>query len=218
MVPRNSRKSSSPASVTQTKADSNTLALRTLQGEAKALIAAFKPFFESPDVKKVWHNYSFDRHVLGNMGVHCQGFAGDTMHMARLWDSSRRGTKSYSLASLTGYGSPSSTRTCVRKRRQLSHRSAAFRDERCPAASSPTRVCAGCRDDNLMRGFQGDDARGKLSMKEIFGKRNITKSGLEGKVCCRLAIPTAICTFSLQLKVDAKDPPVARINELPDTC
>ena len=50
----------------------------------------------------MWHNYSFDRHVLANMGIHCQGFGGDTMHMARLWDSSRRGTTSYSLASLTG--------------------------------------------------------------------------------------------------------------------
>lgn len=63
---------------------------------------SFKPFFESPHIKKVWHNYSFDRHVLGNMGIHCQGFAGDTMHMARLNDSSRKGKLNYSLASLTG--------------------------------------------------------------------------------------------------------------------
>jgi len=70
--------------------------------KAKALMDSFKPFFESPHIKKVWHNYSFDRHVLGNMGIHCQGFAGDTMHMARLNDSSRKGKLNYSLASLTG--------------------------------------------------------------------------------------------------------------------
>ncbi|MEW5306424.1 MAG: hypothetical protein WDW36_008889 [Sanguina aurantia] len=65
------------------------------------IIDAFKGFFES-DVPKVWHNYGFDRHVLGNLGIQCKGFAGDTMHMARLNDSSRRLTKNYGLASLTG--------------------------------------------------------------------------------------------------------------------
>ena len=51
----------------------------------------------------MWHNYSFDRHVLGNAGISVAGFAGDTMHMARLYDSSRgrvRG-KGYSLESLS---------------------------------------------------------------------------------------------------------------------
>ncbi|MEW5315964.1 MAG: hypothetical protein WDW38_007358 [Sanguina aurantia] len=65
------------------------------------IIDAFKGFFES-DIPKVWHNYGFDRHVLGNLGIQCKGFAGDTMHMARLNDSSRRLTKNYGLASLTG--------------------------------------------------------------------------------------------------------------------
>lgn len=37
----------------------------------------------------MWHNYGFDRHVLFNEGIDAQGFAGDTMHMARLWDTSR---------------------------------------------------------------------------------------------------------------------------------
>lgn len=66
------------------------------------LFAIFKQFFEDANIKKVWHNYSFDRHVLRNHGIDCQGFAADTMHMARLWDSSRQG-KGYSLESLTGY-------------------------------------------------------------------------------------------------------------------
>ena len=70
--------------------------------KAKELMDSFKPFFESAKIKKVWHNYSFDRHVLANMGIHCQGFEGDTVHMARLNDSSRKGKLNYSLASLTG--------------------------------------------------------------------------------------------------------------------
>jgi hypothetical protein len=32
----------------------------------------------------VWHNYGFDRHVMGNEGIDCGGFFGDTFHMARL--------------------------------------------------------------------------------------------------------------------------------------
>jgi len=68
---------------------------------AKAIVDIFKPFFESHRHKKVWHNYSFDRHVLERMNVTCNGFYGDTMHMARLWDSSRTGRGGYSLEALT---------------------------------------------------------------------------------------------------------------------
>jgi hypothetical protein len=38
---------------------------------------------------QVWHNYSFDYHVLDNLGIECKGFGGDTLHMARLFDASR---------------------------------------------------------------------------------------------------------------------------------
>lgn len=51
---------------------------------------------------QVWHNYSFDRHVFGNMGINCSGFAADTMHMARLYDASRKLQGGYSLESLSG--------------------------------------------------------------------------------------------------------------------
>ncbi len=40
-------------------------------------------------LEQVWHNYGFDRHVLANLGIYGRGFAGDTMHMARLYDASR---------------------------------------------------------------------------------------------------------------------------------
>lgn len=70
------------------------------QERARKVLAAFKPFFKDARIMKVWHNYSFDRHVLANMGVEMAGFAGDTMHMARLWNSSRKG-KGYTLENLS---------------------------------------------------------------------------------------------------------------------
>ena len=59
--------------------------------DANGLLEVFRPWFEDETAKKVWHNYSFDRHVMHNdpLRIDCRGFAGDTMHMARLWDSSR---------------------------------------------------------------------------------------------------------------------------------
>ncbi len=53
------------------------------------ILQIFKAWFESHSSKKVWHNYSFDRHVMGNEAINCGGFFGDTFHMARLWDTSR---------------------------------------------------------------------------------------------------------------------------------
>lgn len=74
-------------------------------GEADNILLEFKNWFEDSKYLKVWHNYGFDRHVMMNEGINCQGFGGDTMHMARLWDTSRdkatSGGDGYSLASLT---------------------------------------------------------------------------------------------------------------------
>ena len=66
--------------------------------EADGTLDQFKEFFADEQQKKVWHNYSFDRAVLYNHDIDTKGFGGDTMHMARLWDSSR---KRYSLAALS---------------------------------------------------------------------------------------------------------------------
>ena len=77
---------------------------------------------------QVWHNYGFDKHILQRRGfgippraiaalptgvpgtsytpeeftLTLGGFAGDTLHLARLHDAGRKGAKSYSLASLSG--------------------------------------------------------------------------------------------------------------------
>jgi DNA polymerase-1 len=53
-------------------------------------------YVQDDETKKVWHNYSFDKHVLENHGIKPRGFGGDTMQMARLWDSSRtRGVSNF---------------------------------------------------------------------------------------------------------------------------
>jgi len=55
---------------------------------------------ENEKYLKVWHNYGFDRHVFYNHGINVKGFGGDTMHMARLFDSGKMFGQ-YSLAALT---------------------------------------------------------------------------------------------------------------------
>ncbi|RLM60798.1 hypothetical protein C2845_PM14G04030 [Panicum miliaceum] len=65
------------------------------------VLTEFAPFFEDPSIKKVWHNYSFDSHVIENHGIKVARFHADTMHLARLWDSSRRTDGGYSLEGLT---------------------------------------------------------------------------------------------------------------------
>ena len=70
--------------------------------DAYGILQEFKPWFESSQFLKVWHNYGFDRHVMWNEGIDCQGFGGDTMHMARLQDTSRlKSGQGYSLEALT---------------------------------------------------------------------------------------------------------------------
>mmetsp|Transcript_36196 Transcript_36196/g.34234 ORF Transcript_36196/g.34234 Transcript_36196/m.34234 type:complete len:946 (-) Transcript_36196:18-2855(-) len=73
-------------------------------GDADGVLQEFKAWFEDDTVRKVWHNYSFDRHVMGNEGINVMGFHGDTMHMARLWDTARdkiSGGGGYKLEALT---------------------------------------------------------------------------------------------------------------------
>ncbi|WCJ37191.1 DNA polymerase I A chloroplastic [Euphorbia peplus] len=73
-----------------------------LDGGSSELLKEFDSFFKDCSIKKVWHNYSFDNHVIENYGISVNGFHADTMHMARLWNSSRRTDGGYSLEALTG--------------------------------------------------------------------------------------------------------------------
>ena len=69
-------------------------------GVNAGLLDILKPYLENDEYLKVWHNYGFDRHLFFNHGINIRGFGGDTMHMARLFDSSK-GPKEYSLTRLT---------------------------------------------------------------------------------------------------------------------
>lgn len=37
--------------------------------ECEGIVQEFKEYFEDPHYFKVWHNYGFDRHILGNHGI-----------------------------------------------------------------------------------------------------------------------------------------------------
>ncbi|GAB2284669.1 hypothetical protein Dimus_019121 [Dionaea muscipula] len=124
-----------------------------LDGGGKDLLIKFKTFFEDPSIKKVWHNYSFDNHVIENYGITVSGFYADTMHMARLWDSSRRLEGGYSLEALTA-----SQR--VMSRDNLS------------ANGKPRSK------DKLQ---QAKDMISKVSYKTIFRHRKVKKDGSLGK-------------------------------------
>lgn len=76
--------------------------------DACGVLQEFKAWLEDERHLKVWHNYGFDRHVLWNEGILVKGLGGDTMHMARLENTSRAkelssggGGAGYSLEALT---------------------------------------------------------------------------------------------------------------------
>lgn len=68
--------------------------------ECEGVLDMFKEYFENENIKKVWHNYSFDKGALYAHGIDVKGFGGDTFQMARLWDSSRVISGGYSLQAL----------------------------------------------------------------------------------------------------------------------
>lgn len=75
-----------------------------LAADNSEVLLTFKEVLEDDTIQKVWHNYSFDRHVLWNHGIASRGFRADTMHMARIYDSSLdvvAGGSGYSLAALS---------------------------------------------------------------------------------------------------------------------
>ena len=58
-------------------------------GYTNAVLQVFKPWLEDADRRKCFHNFAFDYHELLNIGIRVEGLSGDTIHMARLWDTSR---------------------------------------------------------------------------------------------------------------------------------
>jgi DNA polymerase I-like protein with 3'-5' exonuclease and polymerase domains len=81
--------------------------------DSVGVLQEFKEWFEDAKHLKVWHNYGFDRHIMWNEGIDCLGFGGDTMHMARLQDTSR---SKYGLG--TGYGLEALTEDLLKRRKK----------------------------------------------------------------------------------------------------
>jgi len=81
--------------------------------DAYGILQEFKDWFEDVRFKKVWHNVGFDRHVMWNEGIDVKGFGGDTMHMARLQDTSRA-----KYGAGTGYGLEALTADILGRRKK----------------------------------------------------------------------------------------------------
>ena len=39
-------------------------------GDAEGVLMEFKQWFEDDSIRKVWHTYGYDRHVLNNEGMY----------------------------------------------------------------------------------------------------------------------------------------------------
>jgi len=59
-----------------------------VDNSAAGVLECFKEYFESARYRKVFHNYNFERHALARHGIRLRGVFGDTLRMARLWDTS----------------------------------------------------------------------------------------------------------------------------------
>ena len=193
-------------------------------GEAAAILEAFRPFWESAAHRKIWHNYSFDRHVLERMGLRLAGFAADTMHLARLWDSSRTGSGGgYSLEALSsegrGGGGGRGVVVGLGGRPGAGEAKGGLALLACEGAGlsaftpSPRSSPGGAGDEKLMG--EGSDRWGKVSMKKIFGRPNIKKDGTPGKVRSAHVVRT-VCAPQRSLSVRApSSPPVPLMHAPP---
>ena len=122
-------------------------------------------WLESEAHKKVWHNYSFDRHVLFGMGIDAKGFAADTMHMARLWDTSREKTRKKTTKTTTAGAATAGAATA----------GAAAGANR----NNESVVVGGYSLSALTSELLG---RRKASMKELFGVPKMRKDGTPGSI------------------------------------
>jgi hypothetical protein len=145
-------------------------------GDAHGTLDAFKEWFEDESVHKAWHNYGFDRHVMFNEGIDCKGFRGDTMHMARLWDTGRdkaQGGKGYSLESLSSLLIPQT----AEKPNVIS---VPPNNVKNPAICD-TRAAAD-EDGTAARNGDDTDAAKKISMLDLFGVAKKKKDGEDSKI------------------------------------
>ncbi|KAJ3705683.1 hypothetical protein LUZ61_009388 [Rhynchospora tenuis] len=157
---------------------------------AKNLLMEFAPFFEDKSIKKVWHNYSFDGHIIQNYGIKLAGFHADTMHMARLWDSNRRVDGGYSLEALTsnkevmdgkpGRAVASSSSKTTGMDCAMSSYSGKSNELGFPKLHNTPQPIG----KQTTSSFTEDDYLNiaKASMKSIFSRYKLRKDGKEGRI------------------------------------
>lgn len=136
-------------------------------GESIGLINVFKNYFQNRKYLKVWHNYGFDRHVIYNHNINVKGFGGDTMHMARMYDTSIL-PGHYSLEKLSlRYN----TQMMEIRNKYIDH----FRNEyiKNNDSNSIERL-------NTYMAFNNGILK-KIDMKTLFEYKKILKTGEEGK-------------------------------------
>ena len=121
----------------------------------RATLEAFRGYLADPCVHKVWHNYGFDRHVFEGAGCALAGFAGDTMHMARMHDSGRAGVRK------AGEGAAADAADA-----------GVVRGYSLESLSSDPGIV----------GRRFAEARSKTSMKALFQRPKLKKDGTPGKV------------------------------------
>ena len=129
----------------------------------------FKEYLENPKYRKCFHNYGYDRHIFYNHGIDVQGFGGDTMHMARLYDPSLLPSQ-YSLASL----SESMAKLITETKQNI------FKAYRVQYQKDPVKYEKQLRTLDFFENHT--EKIKKISIKETFGFYKQLKDGSEGKI------------------------------------
>ncbi|XRB13805.1 DNA polymerase I [Pseudoscourfieldia marina] len=158
--------------------------------KANDVMEVFREYLEDDVSQKVWHNYGFDRHVLENVmlangkTVKLAGFHGDTMHMARLFDTSRRAGAAAAAAAAPVAEDGEESAACTSysleslstDRNIFSHYDAENDLEVIGRTGNE-----GAEDRERARELLSAAFAKRRSMKEIFSKKKMKKDGTEGK-------------------------------------
>lgn len=133
------------------------------------LLDLFADYLRSDQIRKVLHNLSFDKHMLANEGLQIGGFAADTMHMARMWDSSL--SKQNAAVSAAKASAIAAVKAAERDGDE---------DEGDEGDNDDGVAAAGYSLSALTGALLPSMA--KQPMKELFGVRRMKLDGTEGKV------------------------------------
>jgi hypothetical protein len=138
-------------------------------GNGPPVLQPFRAYFTDREVRLVWHNYSFDAHILRNYGIRPNGLQGDTMHMARLYRTDL-GHEDVTVP----WPPPSTTPTPTPQEKEAAKQQEAARQGYSLAA--------------LTRRLLGREYQ-KTDMRSLFGVPKLKKDGTPSKVlvvrdCC----------------------------------